>query len=193
MESLPSEIILNYIVPYFYESLFDAFSFKSLMLTSKYFHTILSKNQEFIVRNYNKIPHKEYYIKHDFKTVKELVYYQNYFFFPFWLTSNIPQFRQLPIFNQSKDENLVLKTPYSIIKGIALFYPYLSIKCWKIVGEKRKPFCLTVFSNGNYNYRGDWLMNSSFVNVLSKNDKEKIILLLQKNTIVTINNYKLIM
>ena len=60
--------------------------------------------------------------------------------------------------------------------------------CWK-----KETILFTVFSNGNYNYRGDWLMNSTFVNVLSKNDKNNIIQLLQKNTIVTINNNKLIM
>ena len=59
MECLPPEIILNHIIPYFYESLFDAFSFKSLMLTSRYFHNILSKNQEYIIKNYNKITHKD--------------------------------------------------------------------------------------------------------------------------------------
>ena len=63
MECLPPEIILNHIIPYFYESLFDAFSFSSLMLTSRYFHNILSKNQEYIIKNYNKINHKEYYLK----------------------------------------------------------------------------------------------------------------------------------
>ena len=117
--------------------------------------------------------------------------YQNLFFFPNWLTQNVPQFNNLPLFNQGKDENFILNTQYTIIKGIAIFYPYLSIKCNKIIGDKLIPFCLTIFSNANYNYKGDWLINSTFINILSKNDKDNILLLLQKNT-VTINNYKLI-
>ena len=82
MECLPPEIILNHILPQFYEALFDSFSYNSLLLTSKYFYNILSKNQEYIVKNYNKINHKEYYIKKDFKTVREGGELSKFIFFP---------------------------------------------------------------------------------------------------------------
>lgn len=194
METLPPELILDYIIPQFYESIFDAFSYKSLLMTSRYFYKVLSENQVYIVKNYNKYNHKEYYIKHDFKTIKELVLYQTYFFFPYWLSKNIENFNTIPIFNQKNDKKLDLSMPHSVIKGMALFYPYISIKCWRILEDnKYEPYSFSIFSNGNYTYRGDWLMNNDFITIVSEIDKQNIITLLKKNTIVHINNYKLIM
>ena len=167
METLPPEIILNYIIPNFYGSLFDTKAIISLKKTSTFFYELLNSEEQYILKHYSFFKHREYYVPKCFSTIRELSFYQSNFFFPKWILKEIPQFYNIPI------ENNFNKTNYNITRGIHLFFPFIKIK----VNSKE---AIIIFSSANYSYKSDWLMNPDNPKFIFKEDKKRIINLIKE-------------
>lgn len=191
METLPPEIIINHIIPQFFGSLFDCSSYISLMLTNKFFYNILSKEQAHTLKKYESFKHREYYVSKNFDSIKELSEHQINFFFPEWLKNCFSNFNRVPVYNGNVNENILSKLNYNFVKGIALFYPYLAIKCWKIDENKiDKNHWLIIFSSANYSYKSFWLIDEPRSNykVVMNDTKINIKTLINTHHIVKINN-----
>lgn len=162
METLPPEIILNYIIPNFYNSLLDTKSLLALKATSKFFYNLLESEEQYILKHYSFFKHREFYIPEWFDTINELSIYQCNFFFPSWILNEIPNFQNIPI------ENDFNKTKYLITRGIHLFYPFIKIK---LDNEQS----IIIFSSANYSYKNDWLINPNNPKIIFEKDKKRII------------------
>ena len=97
----------------------------------------MSKEQAHTLKKYESFKHREYYVSKNFDSIKELSEHQINFFFPEWLKNCFSNFSRVPVYNGNVNENILSKLNYNFVKGIALFYPYLAIKCWKIDENKR--------------------------------------------------------
>ena len=122
MENLPPEIIINHIIPQFFGSLFDCYSYTSLMLTNKFFYNILSKEQAYTLKKYESFKHYEFYVSKNFDSIKELFKHQTNFFFPEWLIKCFSNFKKIPVYNGNVNEKILSKLNYNFfVKALHFF------------------------------------------------------------------------